>query len=253
LGQPDGQFCVLHLGPFFQLANGRGRGRWKGASSRPGFTIVELLVIIAIISLLVGMLLPSLAKAKARSQRIACVSNLHQVGLGFRVWSDDHDGFFPWWLPEEEEGTRAQKEAWRHYAIAADDLLTPRILRCPADTTSLTASDFSDHAPNGFARLGNKALSYFLAAEANETLPAHHLAGDRNLEGQEGRTCGVADLIDCVTMLFPNNSGWDYTIHGFAGNIALVDGSVQELNGLALNAFLEQTGDTNFTNCILKP
>jgi len=61
--------------------------------NRPaGFTLIELLVVIAIIAILAALLLPALAKAKAESQRAACLSNLHQLNLANQMYLSDFKG-----------------------------------------------------------------------------------------------------------------------------------------------------------------
>lgn len=60
------------------------------------FTLIELLVVITIISLLVAILLPALAAARTAARSLACLSNDRQVGLGLRMYIDNHDGFFPY-------------------------------------------------------------------------------------------------------------------------------------------------------------
>jgi len=63
-------------------------------NSRRAFTLIELLVVIAIIALLLSILMPALQRVKNQAQKVSCQARLKQWGLIFKLYTDDHDGYF---------------------------------------------------------------------------------------------------------------------------------------------------------------
>ena len=114
------------------------------------------LVFLLLISIPAAMLLPALAQAKARAQRINCMNNLKQVGVAFRVWELDHNDQFPFNVSTNAGGTLEvcapgadgfDGNAALHFMTLSNELGNTVVLVCAADTAKSPASDFSHLQP----------------------------------------------------------------------------------------------------------
>ena len=98
------------------------------------FTLIELLVVIAIIAILAALLLPALSHAKQRAQRIQCVGNLHQLGIGLQVVvTSDHA--YPM-LFEQTSGWWTERVAYDGLgeSRAVTNFILHGVWRCPSPT-----------------------------------------------------------------------------------------------------------------------
>jgi type II secretory pathway pseudopilin PulG len=200
-----------------------------------GFTLVALMVIILVLALLAAMLLPALSGAKGKSMRIQCVNNLKQCGLAFRIWEGDNGDQYPMDVPMARGGTKEYDTGagtFRHFQVMSNELSTPRILICPADTRT---------AALHFISLKNQNVSYFVGLDANEENPQRFLDGDRNVTGGTAPENGILKLVPGGTAV------WTTAIHNKNGNLGLADGSVQQFTIHGLCIALKNSGDPTNT------
>jgi prepilin-type N-terminal cleavage/methylation domain-containing protein/prepilin-type processing-associated H-X9-DG protein len=141
---------------------------------RRGFTLIELIVVISIISLLAAILFPVFDTVRARARQTVCLSNLHQLGVAVTLYAQDNDDFFPYGGDAGDRNTDAWQTAdggkyWpeAHLLPALPDILQPytssrELWHCPADT----GFDYEDAAsivslkasPTSYSTFG---LSYY--------------------------------------------------------------------------------------------
>lgn len=216
-----------------------------------GFTLVELLMVVAVLGVIFAAILPRLARNRVGSSRTNCVNNLKQVGLAFRTWELDNGDRFPMEVPLNDGGTNSGTmgftngiSTYIHFLVMSNELSTPKILICqeekdPQRTYATTFASSAQSSPNNIVFNSNSNLTYFVGLDATDKNPSQILAGDRNLTNSVPLRNGVMAVQPGQSM------GWDNTHHLLQGNVALSDGSVQQFSSSRLRGYISDNSLTN--------
>jgi prepilin-type N-terminal cleavage/methylation domain-containing protein len=194
-------------------------------------TLVEVLVVIAIIAFLAAILLPALNHHSTRKP-LLCSENLKYVGLAFRIWAGDNGDKYPMEVSMTNGGAMelaATGNIVAAFQAISNELSTPKILICPADTKQFAINFSTDFSTNN--------ISYFVGLDVNVKNPYAMVSGDDNFE-----ISGVP--VKSGLLEFSSNTpiAWSVARHEFAGNVLIADGSVQGINNSMLTNWLHQTG-----------
>jgi prepilin-type N-terminal cleavage/methylation domain-containing protein len=232
---------------------------------KKAFTLIELLVVIAIIAILAAMLLPALAAAKRKAQKINCVNNLKQVGLAFRIWEGDNGDKYPMAVNSSQGGAKEYVYSAANativapavysvpylFSVMSNELSTPKVLYCPSDTARQAGTNFIVGSPavvgSTQAPFWNGQVSYFVCGDAADAYPQMIIAGDRNIgtigslgtassggvSGTAGAATGTAittgTLSSGLATAASLTTYYAWTsgdLHLKTGNLGLTDGSV---------------------------
>jgi hypothetical protein len=220
------------------------RKAWFDAAG--GVSLPEVLILVGTFAMLLGVVALYMVRKKHPSRKameIRCFSNLEQIGLGVRMWANDHGDEFPWRVSTNQGGSKEfleTRDVFRHFVTLSNELNSPRALTCPFDRQRTPTTSF-------VARLSNRNVSYFLNRDLNENLPETLLSGDRNITGG---TFTKANLL----LVTSNRASWDRSIHNNCGNIGLGDGSVRSTTTESLRKLLaseQMARQTNVTRLAL--
>jgi prepilin-type N-terminal cleavage/methylation domain-containing protein len=177
----------------------------KSIKQKKAFTLIELLVVIAIIAILAAMLLPALAAAKRKAQKISCVNNIKQDLLAIKIWAGDNSDHYAMAVSTTAGGAN---EYYYHlgttaavknnpamaFMVMSNELSTPKVVGCPSDSlvghgtyaTNWAYADLTGSAAPGANTIANaqtfvSKVSYFVNGDASDVDPQMIVMGDLNM------------------------------------------------------------------------
>jgi len=210
-----------------------------------GFTLMELLVVIAIIAILAAILLPALSTAKQRTWTVACVSNLHQIGVAMTQFADDNQALYPesgyripWGIVDNPPPAGSGQLSWMEQLVSYTR--NTNIYHCPGNAQLPLANRSPFNYFNGVRAATVAENNAYAAVDSKRILfPAYYVLSGDTIDNAQYFLWNDADKDDysqnCVGGPV-NGAPWvDWQAHSKGQNILFVEGHVKWFSGYDAN------------------
>ena len=223
----------------------------KSKTQEVGFSLVDVLVIVAALALIAVLMLPAIAKRHTRSSKLSCANHLKMIGLAYRQWAIDNGNKYPAMVSTSDGGAKEWIEAgmvYTSFLVMSNELNSPKTLFCPqeSDPRRVVATTFASFVPtnalgSAVPYTGNRNVSYFVGMDADEARPNTILSGDDNFF-----VAGARPESGILTLWTNSPIAWTKDRHVNHGYVGFGDGSVLGLTTPMLRkAFVNSAVTTN--------
>lgn len=223
--------------------------RYSLRNETRAFTIIELLVVVAIIGTIAALLAPSLAGAREKGRRIKCVSNLRQVSLAALSYADDNNGYLPSFFSgtiDIQGGNKFKFHTQGRWALNSNfgPLNNVNLLVCPTDNKPNAVPGLLDANGNPTTVYTSLQFNYelYLTQTRMQTVPSSQIVlafdGNALYNLQQGHWYGNLDPGQKKSDVNRMNSGVASGRHTGKFNAVYLDQHVEWQNSLAYDSLL---------------